>query len=307
MTADLAQALISGLATGGGYALIALSFSVTYTTTKTLNFAEGDFISAGAFVGLTVLLVGSGMSISSASFGMTRPGILLQGVALVSACAGMGALGWLIYAWAIRPVVGRQGLAWVVSTIGFGIMLQSISLAIWGPKPMVVPGPLGDGIVRVFGIGIQVQEILLFAVTAICVAVVDHIIVRTRAGKIMRAVAFDPEVASLMGINVAAVMIIAFVVSCGLAGLSGFFLAPLSQVSIFMGASIGLKGFSGAMIGGLTSPRGCALGGLVLGLLESCVNLWRAEWREVAIFALVIVVMAIKPVGVFGKQQVVKV
>ena len=130
---------------------------------------------------------------------------------------------------------------------------------------------------------------------------------RTMVGKAMRAVAHNPGVASLMGINVSALMIGAFAVSSALAGLSGFMLAPIAQASLFMGLAVGLKGFSAAMIGGLNNPRGCVIGGFILGVLESFVNLWSAQWREVAVFALVILVLAIKPNGLFGSKTVEKV
>jgi len=135
----------------------------------------------------------------------------------------------------------------------------------------------------------------------------DHVMNRTMLGKAMRAVAANGNVASLMGINTKAIMVIAFVVSSALAGLSGFLLAPIAQASLYMGLAVGLKGFSGAMIGGLSNPRGCVIGGFALGVIESLVNLWQAQWREVAIFALVILVLAFRPTGLFGSRAVEKV
>jgi branched-chain amino acid transport system permease protein len=129
----------------------------------------------------------------------------------------------------------------------------------------------------------------------------------TMLGKAMRAVAHNPATASLMGINVNGLMVGAFVFSSALAGLSGFLLAPIAQASLFMGLAVGLKGFSGAMIGGLNNPRGCVIGGFALGVLESMVNLWQAQWRDVAIFVLVIAVLAFKPTGLFGGKLVEKV
>ncbi len=110
-----------------------------------------------------------------------------------------------------------------------------------------------------------------------------------------------------MGINVTAMMVGAFVVSSGLAGLSGFLLAPIAQASLFMGLSVGLKGFSAAMVGGLNNARGCVIGGFMLGIIESLVNLWSAQWREVTIFALVILVLTFRPTGLFGSKLVQKV
>ncbi len=307
MNEALLQALVSGLAIGGAYALVALGFSVTFTTTKTLNFSHGEFVSAGAFIGMSVLFIALGKPLSSTSFGSELPGTGTQLLALLGALGVMGLLGWLLYVLGVRPFAGRQGMAWVMSTLGFGVILQSIGLAIWGPKPVVIPGPLGDEILRIAGIGVRPQELLMFGVAVLIMLIFDFVMRASLLGKAMRAVAHNPAMASLMGINVNLIMIGAFVFSSILAGLSGFLLAPIAQASLFMGLSVGLKGFSGAMIGGLDNPRGCVLGGFILGVLESMVNLWQAQWRDVALFILVIVVLSFRPTGLFGRKLVDKV
>ncbi len=307
MTQALLQALVSGLAIGGAYALVALGFSITFTTTRTLNFSHGEFVSAGAFIGMSVLFLVLGKPLTSTSFGTEAPGSAGQLMALVAALGVMGLLGWLLYVLGVRPFAGRPGMAWVMSTLGFGVILQSFGLAIWGPKPVVVPGPAGDGVIRLAGIGVRPQELLMLGVAVLVMLVFDRVMRRTMLGKAMRAVAHNPATASLMGINVQALMIGAFVFSSALAGLSGFMLAPIAQASLYMGLAVGLKGFSGAMIGGLANPRGCVAGGFALGVLESMVNLWQAQWRDVAVFVLVILVLAFRPNGLFGTAQVEKV
>lgn len=307
MEIALLQALLSGLAVGSAYALVALGFSVTFTTTKTLNFSHGEFVSAGAFVGMSVLFLALGKPITSTSFGDALPGAGAQLLALAAALVVMGVIGWLLYLLGVRPFARKPGMSWVMSTLGFGVILQSIGLAIWGPKPVVVPGPVGDEVMRIAGIGIRPQEMLMLGVSVVVMLVFDHVMRKTMVGKAMRAVANNPSVASLMGINVTAMMVGAFVVSSLLAGLSGFLLAPIAQASLFMGLAVGLKGFSAAMVGGLNNARGCVIGGFVLGVLESLVNLWSAQWREVAIFALVILVLAFRPTGLFGSKMVEKV
>lgn len=307
MDVAVAQALISGLAVGSAYALVALGFSVTFTTTRTLNFSHGEFVSAGAFIGMSALLLMLGKPLSSTSFGGLQPGATQQLLALVAALVVMGLIGWLLYVLGVRPFARTPGMAWVMSTLGFGVILQSIGLAIWGPKPVVVPSPVGDDVVRIAGVGIRPQEILMLVVAVVVMLAFDHVMRRSMIGKAMRAVAQNPGVASLMGINVSAVMIGAFVVSSALAGLSGFLLAPIAQASLFMGLAVGLKGFSAAMVGGLSNARGCVIGGFILGVLESFVNLWSAQWREVTIFALVILVLAFRPNGLFGARLVEKV
>ena len=301
------QALISGLAVGSAYSLVALGFSVTFTTTKTLNFSHGEFVSAGAFIGMSVLFLAIGKLPTSTSFGGADPGTLAQLAALLATLVVMGVIGWLLFLLGVRPFTKRPGMAWVMSTLGFGVILQSIGLAIWGPKPVVVPSPVGDDVIRIMGIGIRPQEILMLMVSVVIMVAFDHVMRKTMMGKAMRAVAQNQSVASLMGINVTLVMIGAFVISSGLAGLSGFLLAPVAQASLFMGLAVGLKGFSAAMVGGLSNARGCVFGGFILGVLESFVNLWSAQWREVAIFALVILVLAFRPNGLFGTKLVEKV
>jgi branched-chain amino acid transport system permease protein len=307
MDTALLQALISGLAVGSAYALVALGFSVTFTTTKTLNFSHGEFVSAGAFIGMSVLFLALGKPLSSTTFGGALPGAGTQLLALLAALVVMGAIGWLLFVFGVRPFARRPGMAWVMSTLGFGVILQSIGLAIWGPKPVVVPSPVGDDVVRLAGVGVRPQELLMLVVAVLVMLVFDHVMRRTMVGKAMRAVAHNPGVASLMGIPVTKVMVGAFIVSSALAGLSGFMLAPIAQASLFMGLAVGLKGFSAAMIGGLNNARGCVIGGFLLGVLESFVNLWSAQWREVAIFALVIMVLAFRPNGLFGTRLVEKV
>ncbi|MBP6645792.1 MAG: branched-chain amino acid ABC transporter permease [Burkholderiaceae bacterium] len=307
MDVALFQALLSGLAVGSAYALVSLGFSVTFTTTKTLNFSHGEFVSAGAFIGMSVLFLAIGKPLTSTSFGGAQPGAMAQLLALLVALAIMGGIGWLLFVLGVRPFARRPGMAWVMSTLGFGVILQSIGLAIWGPKPVVVPSPVGDDVIRILGVGVRPQELLMLVTSVVIMLVFDHIMRKTMAGKAMRAVAQNPSVASLMGINVSSMMIGAFIISSALAGLSGFMLAPIAQASLFMGLAVGLKGFSAAMVGGLNNPRGCVVGGFMLGVLESFVNLWSAQWREVTIFALVILVLAFRPNGLFGSNLVEKV
>lgn len=304
---SILQALISGLAVGSAYSLVALGFSVTFTTTKTLNFSHGEFVSAGAFIGMSVLFFAVGKLPTSTSFGGADPGSMAQLGALLASLAVMGLIGWLLFVLGVRPFAKRPGMAWVMSTLGFGVILQSVGLAIWGPKPVVVPSPVGDDVIRFLGIGIRPQEILMLGVSVIIMVAFDHVMRKSMMGKAMRAVAQNQSVASLMGINVNMVMVGAFVISSAMAGLSGFLLAPIAQASLFMGLAVGLKGFSAAMVGGLSNARGCVMGGFILGVLESFVNLWSAQWREVAIFGLVILVLAFRPNGLFGTSTVEKV
>jgi len=297
------QALVSGLSVGGIYALLALSFSVTYTTTKTLNFSQGDFVAFGAFIGVTILLMLSGAPDFNrlgpdASSGFRYP------VAALGAGLAVGFVGILMFIAAIRPFAGKPGMNWVMSTIGFGIILQSLGLVIWGPAPVTVPQPLGNDIIRIMGAGVRTQELLILFVAIVVMLAFDRVMRKTRLGKVMRAVAQNPEVASLMGINLTLVMAGAFAFSSALAGLGGLLVAPIASASLYVGLWIALKAFSGAIIGGLDNPRGCIAGGFLLGLVESSVALWQAQWREIVIFLLIIVVLSLWPNGIFNRSTV---
>ncbi len=300
------QALISGLAVGGIYVLIAVSFSITFTTTRTLNFAQGEFVSFGAFAGVTVLLVLTGTTSISALVADSS-GVLNYSLALLVAALLSGLFGVLAFQLAIRPFAGKPGMSWVMSTLGFGILLQSAGLAIWGPAPAKLPGPFPDGVIRFAGTGVRPQEILVLAVTILLLIAYEMIMNRSRLGKATKAVAHAPDVASLMGINVAVVMMGAFAASSALAGVAGVFIAPIATASLYMGLGFALKAFAGAIIGGLDNPRGCMYGGFILGVFESFVGLWQSQLREIAVFALIIIVLAYSPSGLFGSRALQKV
>ena len=283
-----------------------MSFSITFTTTKTLNFAQGVFIGIGAFLGVAALAVLSGKGV----FASLDPDASTGGsytAAAVAVGVAMGVLGLLLFVTAVRPFAGKPGMSWVMSTIGFGIILQNLGLAVWGPAPVNLPPPFGDEVIRIAGAGVRPQEILVLAVAVILMVSLDLVMRRTRLGKAMRAVAYNPPVAALMGINVTVVMLGAFALSSAIAGVGGLLVAPIAGASLFMGMGIALKGFSGAIMGGLDNARGCIFGGFVLGLLEAVVGLWQAEWREIVVFLLIILVLAVRPNGLFGAQALDKV
>ncbi len=302
----LLQAVFSGLALGGIYALVALGFSITHTTTKTFNFGQGEFLAVGTLIGVSAVLMLSGKDITEALL-VTDVTLVRYGLGLFACIVVLGVLGVLLYYTAVRPFVGLGGMAWVMSTIGFGIIIQNSALAIWGPTPIVLPSPFGNEVIRIGGAGIVPQEILVLAVSVVTMFCLDLVLRKTRLGKAVRAVAYSRNAATLMGINVTAVMVLAFVVSSSLAGMAGMLIAPITTASVFMGLTIALKAFSAAIVGGLNNPRGCMLGGFLLGLLEALVGLWQAELREISIFLLIILVLVLKPEGLLGQRHVEKV
>lgn len=300
------QAVLSGLALGSVYALVAFGFSLTYTTTKTFNFGQGAFLSLAGLVGVSaILLISQGKLL-----GFPRPEDVTAGTyvfALVTSAAVLAALGYLLYLVAIKHFVGDGGLSWVMSTIGFGIIIQNIALMIWGPAPIALGSPFGNTVIRFFGAGIRPQEILVFATTLSLMILFDWILHKTRIGKAVRAVAFNKNTAYLMGINANAIAVSVFVVSSALAAIAGVLIAPIATASVFVGSSIALMAFSAAILGGLENPRGCILGGFLIGILEFMVGLWYSNLREIAVFSLIIVILYFKPAGLLGRVHTEKV
>ena len=172
---------------------------------------------------------------------------------------------------------------------------------------MVMPSPLGSDVIRIGGAGVLPQEVLVLVSSVVVLLALDFVMRRTRIGKAVRAVAQNGAAATLMGINVSAIVVLAFVISSSLAGLAGLLIAPITTASVFMGMSLALKAFSSAILGGLTSPRGCMIGGFILGIIEALVGLWQAEMREISIFLLIIVVLVVRPQGLMGQKIVEKV
>lgn len=305
MTAFL-QALASGFALGAIYGLIALGFNITYATTKTFNFGQGAFLVPGSLIGVSLVL----LSVGKPHFGNLSPAEMTPLAYLLATLASVtivGLIGVALYYCAIKPFVGAGGLNWVLSTIGFGIILQNTALAIWGPASIAVPSPLGNDVVRLAGAGIRPQEILIAIVAIIVMVGLDIVLRKTRLGKALRAVAYNPQAAAIVGINVEKIVIIAFIISSSLAGLAGMLIAPITTASVFIGMGVALKAFSAAIVGGLNNPRGCMMGGFLLGLIEALVGLWRAEMREIAIFLLIIIVLVFRPAGLFGTRTVEKI
>ncbi|HEY9280946.1 MAG TPA: branched-chain amino acid ABC transporter permease [Eoetvoesiella sp.] len=303
---DIFQAIFSGLAMGSVYALVAFGFSITYITTKTFNFGQGAFIALAGLVGVSaVLLFSQGQLIGLPVNEDVTWGSFI--FALVASALIMSLLGYVLYITAIRHFVGEQGLSWVMSTIGFGIIIQNLALLIWGPAPIALASPLGDGVLTILGAGVRPQEILVFVTTLVLMVVFDWALHKTKMGKAVLAVAFSKSTASLMGINAGAIAIAVFALSSALAAIAGVMIAPIATASVFVGTLLALKAFSAAILGGLENPRGCIFGGFMIGLMESVIGLWYSNLREIAVFGLIIVVLYFRPAGLLGRVHVEKV
>ena len=281
----LAQLLFSGLALGSMYALVALGYNITYATSKTVNFSQGQSVMVGAVVAYTLYV------------GARWPFPLALAVTLIA----LAVLGVLVERIAVRPFLRSASIAWLLATIALGIIAENVVMIIFGKDARAFPSALATTPWMIFGAGVYPHELLVPVVGIALMVAVELGFRRTLAGKALRAVAFSHEAAGLMGIDVDRTITVAYALSSLLAGVAGVLLAPLLNVSATMGTTIGLKAFAVAIIGGMESPRGIIVAGFAYGIFEAVVAGYLGTGvREILGFGLVIVVLLLRPWGLFG-------
>ncbi|HEY3365115.1 MAG TPA: branched-chain amino acid ABC transporter permease [Symbiobacteriaceae bacterium] len=280
------QALISGLVLGSVYALIAQGYYVTYITTNTMNFGQGDFLMLGAMTGLG--LVTAGFS---------------WWVGLAAAIAVVAAAGIALEYVAIKPLRHFLAIGWILSTVAVSMMVRNIALLKWGRNPMRFPSPFGSEVIRLTDrVGVLPHEIFVVVASAVTMALLFLFLRRTILGKALAAVAWNRDAASLMGINPRTMAVFAYMLSSLLAGLGGVLVGPITQTSFTMGLTLGMRAFSAAMVGGLENPAGILVGGLLIGVVEQVTAGIRSDWKDITPFLLILVVLAVSPGGIFGRR-----
>ena len=281
----IVQLVFSGLALGSMYALVALGYNITYATSRTVNFAQGQSVMVGAVVAYA-LYVGAGWPFV--------PSVLATLLALA-------ALGVLVERVAVRPFLTSASIAWLLATIALGVIAENVAMLTFGKDARAFPSSLAQRAVTVLGAGVYPHELLVPVVGVALMVLVELAFRRTLAGRALRAVAFDHDAARLMGIDVTRTISAAYALSSVLAGVAGILLAPLLNVSATMGTTLGLKGFAVAIIGGIESARGIVVAGVLYGIVEAIVAGYLGTGvREILGFALVVLVLLARPWGLFG-------
>jgi len=298
---------VSGLTLGSLYALIALGYSLVYGILKLLNFAHGDVYMIGAFIGWYVLHALGG------PLNPTFTGGVVLLLMFIIAMLGCGVLGVAIERFAYRPLRNAPRIAPLISALGVSIFLQNSALLVFGAgfrdyDTFDLIGVKTHNIGQLF---FSVPQ-LLTVITSICLMVALTVFVaRSRLGKAMRSTSFDREAASMMGIDVDRVISVTFFIGSALAGAAGvMFGLVFGQIYHFMGFSAGLKGFTAAVIGGIGSIPGAMLGGLIVGLGESYATGYLPQgstFQNLYVFALLILVILVRPSGLLGKAALQKV
>ena len=287
------SAIITGMALGSMYGLLALGFHVTYAVSGTVNFSQGSSMTLGAVAGYFFLVVWGW----PAAIGI--PAVLLV-------CAVYGVL---IERYAVRPFVQRGSDNWLMATVAVGIIVDNVMLFVFGKEPRSFPSVLAAKPIQIVeGAGVYPLQ-LLIPVVGLLLALALHLISRrTRHGVAMLAVVQNPNAARLMGINVSGAIAASYAVSAMLAGVAALLIAPLLNVASEMGTLFGIKAFAAAIIGGLASAWGVMLAGLCLGLIEVfATNYLGSVYTQIITFASVIVILVIMPHGLLGRAGVKKV
>jgi branched-chain amino acid transport system permease protein len=300
------QELVNGITTGALYSLVALGFSMVYGVLKLLNFAHGDLYMIGAYVGFFVIQWFGGPS------ALTIPVPLLLLVMFVLSAGLVGGLGVAIERFAYRPLRDAPRIAPLITAIGISFFLENAALLLFGAQFRVYNTAefisLSSGI-QIGSVTIDSVQILVLVLGLVLMVGLRELVNRTKLGKRMRAVAADREAAEMMGINVNFTISATFFLGSALAGVAGVMGGLLfNQVTPTIGFIVGLKAFTAAVVGGIGSIPGAMLGGLLIGVAESMITGYiSSTYTNLFVFALLIVVMLVRPSGLLGRAQLQKV
>ena len=289
----IASAIISGFGLGSMYGLLALGFHVTHAVSRTVNFAQGSTMMLGAVVCFT--------------FWVTLGWPLT--LAIVLALAACALWGVVVERVAVRPFLARGSNSWLIATVALGIVIDNVVLFTFGKDPRgMPPGALTTGSFAVAGVRIQYIQALIPVIGLVVAAGLQALFVTSRHGKALLAVVQNKDAARLMGIRVERVVEIAFALSGLLAGIAGILIAPLFTISSTMGTLFGIKAFAVAILGGIESAWGVVLAGLIYGLAEALITaLLGSTYTQIVTFTLVILTLALRPNGLFGRAELRKV
>lgn len=292
---------IDGLSLGAIYALIALGYTMVYGIAKMLNFAHGDVIMVGAYMIYTVCT----LSWNSGPMPVWL-GALISFVVGVIVCT---VLGVVIEKVAYKPLRGASPLAALITAIGVSYLLQGIAQLIWGAEQKSISILDRLGTVQLGSVSVRWSSIITVVCGAILMILLTLFVKKTRTGRAMLAVSEDRGAAQMMGINVNRIVSITFAIGSGLATFAALFYLPTTSISPTLGAMPGIKAFAAAVIGGIGSIPGAVVGGVLLGVVEVVCNSFEglASYTTAIEFALLIVILLVRPIGLLGKKRRVKV
>jgi branched-chain amino acid transport system permease protein len=282
-----AQLLINGIVIGATYALVAIGLTLIFGMMRVVNFAHGEFYMLGAYVAIS----------AATEYGLGYFAALPVAVVLI-ALVGFGFEQIFL-----RPLRNADILATALVTIGLSIFLQNTALLLWGPRPGQVDDPFAGAVIAVAGVGVTTIRLFALTVAVIAMSSLGLVIKYTKLGRMMRATFQDRDAAALQGIEVDHVFSLSFIIGVALASLAGALLSAVFVVSPDMGNMANLKSFAVVILGGLGDVPGAVAGGFLLGLAESFgAGYVSAGYKDSISFLLLIMVLLIRPYGLFGRE-----
>ncbi|TAL76931.1 MAG: branched-chain amino acid ABC transporter permease [Burkholderiaceae bacterium] len=286
--ADVLQFIFSGLTTGSIYALVALGFTIVYNASRVINFAQGDFLMLGGV--FTVAATQLGLPLYAA--------IPLAVVASVVA-------GALLERLAIAPARNSDAVSLIIITIGASIFIEGVVQVFFGRGQHGVASFSGDAAIPVWGAMLLPQSLWVVGVAAVMVIFVGCFFRFTLIGKAMLAMSTNRAAAQLVGINTRMLLLLSFCLAALLGAVAGIVAAPITTVIYDLGQMLGLKGFVAAILGGMGSGVGAVVGGLLVGLLEAFVAAYiSSAYKDAVPFVLIIIILLVRPGGIFGAKSV---
>ncbi|HLL28431.1 MAG TPA: branched-chain amino acid ABC transporter permease LivH [Xanthobacteraceae bacterium] len=299
------QQLINGIVLGSIYGLVAIGYTMVYGIIGMINFAHGDIFMVGAFLALIAFLV-------LIAIGVTAIPLALF-LVLIIAMLLAALYGWAVERFAYRPLRGSHRLAPLISAIGMSIVLQNYVQLAQGarvkPLPPLIPG--GYTLIDNGGFVVQLSyvQIIIVVTTLILMTLFSWLVSATRLGRNMRACEQDLKMASLVGVDIDRTISLTFVIGAALAAVAGImYLLYYGVIDFFIGFVAGVKAFTAAVLGGIGSLPGAMLGGLLIGLIETFWSAYfSAEYKDVAAFSILVLVLIFMPTGILGRPEVEKV
>jgi branched-chain amino acid transport system permease protein len=279
------QLLVSGLAVGSIYAMVAIGYNIIYNATGIINLAQGEFVMLGGM--LTV-------------WGATRWGLPVP-VAILTAVCLVTLIGVTLERLTIRPLRNPTVLTLLILTIGSSFLLKGAAMLIWGKNVYYMPGFLGSEPIRLARVAIERQEVFVWGALAVLTVALTLFFNHTLTGKAMRACSYNRVAARLVGINSRFMVMLAFGLSAGIGALAGAVVVPITNMEYSSGSMFGLKGFSAAVLGGLGNNTAAVVAGIALALIESLVaGFVDSTYKDAVALSVLLIVLFVRPSGLFG-------
>ena len=286
--AELLQFAFSGLTVGAIYALVALGFTLIYNASDIINFAQGEFVMLG---GMTTVF-------------MAMAGVPLPLAALIAIAVTTG-VGLALHRFAIAPARGASPVALIMITIGASVFLRGVAQIVFDKRFHSLPPLFGADPIQFGGAAILPQSLVVLAGAAVIVVLLWLFVERTLLGKAVIATAANRLAARLIGVDTRRIVDFSFAVSAAIGAIAGILITPIALTSYDVGTLLALKGFAAAMLGGIGSPLGAVVGGLLIGMIEAlCAGYVSSSYKDAAAFLIILVVLVAMPQGLFGRVKV---